>query len=248
MQLAELMSTDPITIPSDMAPAEALARMDESNVRHLLVVDQGTLVGVLSDRALLGQPVGAVQHVMNAWPVTMRPDQTTDSLSKDTVRRADGCFPVVREGALLGVVTELDLLRNYVRDCGEHASQSGLDPAIERLMTRQVVSVESTDRLPDAEAVLATLSVRHAPVVRDGQLVGIISDRDLRRARGQKRGQTTTVDSITTRDVQTLSPSDSVSAAARIMMDHKISALPIVDDHLIGILSSRDVIEHWLSK
>ena len=248
MQLSQLMSVDTITIPSDIAPADALARMDEEDVRHLLVVDGDTLIGVLSDRALLEQPGGAVRHVMNSWPVTMGPDQTTAALCRDTVRRADGCIPVVGDGVLLGVVTELDLLRDFVRACDESAPMSVLDPPVEEIMTQSVVSVEATDHLADAEAVLATIAARHAPVLQDGRLVGILSDRDLRRARGHGQDGDAAVHTVMTRDVQAARPSDAASAAASLMIHGKISALPIVADELVGIVSSSDIVEHWLGR
>lgn len=248
MQLSELMSVDAITIPSDLAPAAALARMDERDVRHLLVVDGDTLVGVVSDRDLLARPDGTVRRVMNAWPVTLRPDQSTATLSGETVRRADGCFPIVSEGALVGVVTELDLLRDFVRACGESPAPGELDPPVAELMTRRVVAVEASDRLADAAAVLATIAARHTPVLGDGRLVGILSDRDLRRARGRGLDEGTAVRAVMTRDVSVVRSAEPVSAAANAMVASRIGALPIVDDELIGILSSSDVLAHWLGR
>jgi len=248
MRLSELMSVDALTIPSDLEPAAALERMDEHGVRHLLVVDDEALVGVVSDRDLLDRPDGPVRGVMDAWPVVVRPDQTTASLSEEAVRRAGGCFPVVRDGLLLGVVTELDLLRDFVRACGESAPMSLLDPSVDELMTRDVVTVEASDRLADAEAVLATITARHAPVLQEGELVGLVSDRDLRRARGGGRDAATPVHAIMTRDFRVCRPSDAVSRAASRMIENRIGALPIVDDELVGILSSSDVILHWLGR
>lgn len=50
----------------------------------------------------------------------------------------------------------------------------------EEIMTSDVVTVEETDSLADAYQVLQELSIRHVPVVRGSEIVGMLSDRDFR--------------------------------------------------------------------
>jgi len=246
MQVSTFMTRDPITIGSDASLEEALLRMDEHDVRHLPVVDHGALVGILSNRDVLEAPSGVVRDVMHKRVVTANPEDSAVAISVEVVLRGIGCLPVVEGRTLIGIVTELDLLRVFVRACRAGTLSGDVDPPVRALMTRRVISLETTDRLLDAEAVLSTLKVRHAPVVH-GRLVGIVSDRDLRRARGKGMGDDARVEAIMTRDVQTLSPADPLSRAAELMLDFKFSALPVVDGELVGILSSSDVLDHCMN-
>ncbi len=77
MRVSTFMTEDPFTIGSDASLAEALLLMDEHDVRHLPVVDAGTLVGILSNRDALATPSGAVSDVMHTRIVTVEPDVTT---------------------------------------------------------------------------------------------------------------------------------------------------------------------------
>jgi CBS domain-containing protein len=163
------------------------------------------------------------------------------------MQRGISCLPVVEEDALVGIVTEFDLMQAFVRTCAEGRLSGDIDPPIEQLMTGKVMGVEVTDRLVDAEAALAALGVHHAPVLSDGVLVGFLSDRDLRRAKGRGMAPESAVDGIMTKNAKTLRPSDQLSTAARAMIEFKFSALPIVDLKLVGILSSRDVLDHCMN-
>lgn len=60
-----------------------------------------------------------------------------------------------------------------------HRSLRMLMPAVERYMTREPYFVCSTDKLEQASALMRNHRIRHLPVIDDGRLVGLISDRDL---------------------------------------------------------------------
>ena len=55
-----------------------------------------------------------------------------------------------------------------------------LMPTVSRYMTRQPWTISSQSSLSDAHAVMREHAIRHLPVIDDGKLVGIVSDRDLR--------------------------------------------------------------------
>ena len=110
-------------------------------------------------------------------------------------------------------------------------------------MSSRVVSVEPKVSLDAARRLLEGNGVRQLPVVHDGLLVGIISDRDLRAA----AADAATVEDVMTRDPITIEPSRSVDEAARILRRAKVNALPVVDgDRLEGILSTADVLDAFV--
>ncbi len=100
---------------------------------------------------------------------------------KQTVRRASqlmrdhkiGCL-LVTQGAVLGIVTETDLTRRVMAEGMDSEKTS-----IEGVMTTPVLKVDAEATLLDASDLMSQKGVRHLAVQRDGQLVGLVSVRDL---------------------------------------------------------------------
>ncbi len=120
-------------------------------------------------------------------------------------------------------------------------------------MTRQVLTVTPTTSIGDAIRVARNNHIRHLPVVEDGKLVGIVSERDLRLAappvwseeRDALRAalETKHVSECMTRHVIKASPSTPVEEAARLLYENRIGALPVIDgEELVGILTETDLL------
>jgi acetoin utilization protein AcuB len=109
-------------------------------------------------------------------------------------------------------------------------------------MTRAVVVVSPTVGLPAARRLMERMNIRHLPVVIDGRLVGIVSDRDLLgRPEGVDPG---TCGEVMTPSPLTCSPDSSVGTVAAMMIEHKIDSLPVVlGERLIGLVTSTDLLE-----
>ena len=109
---------------------------------------------------------------------------------------------------------------------------------VSAVMTSFVVTVEPEQRLYAAASLLREGRFRHLPVVRDGQVVGIISDRE---ATGDSD---TPVSQVMHTQVITVSPDTPVEVAAALMAENKIGALPVIDprtNSLVGIVSQTDL-------
>lgn len=111
------------------------------------------------------------------------------------------------------------------------------------IMTRAVVSVSPTDSVARAWELLDDLEIRHLPVIENHQLVGILSDRDLREVRSP-RAMETPVSQIMTTNVLSVEDTESLRAAIDTMLEYKVSALPVVNSagQLQGILSYVDIL------
>jgi CBS domain-containing protein len=113
-------------------------------------------------------------------------------------------------------------------------------------MTRDVVVVTPELNLAAAEAMMERWRIRHLPVVKNGRLVGILSDRDLLRYEGAlAEGLDTPVGAAMTPAPITCLPSSTVSRVAQIMIEHKIDSIPVVDaaGHLLGLVTSSDLLQ-----
>ncbi|MFH7319786.1 CBS and ACT domain-containing protein [Desulfurivibrio sp. D14AmB] len=130
---------------------------------------------------------------------------------------------------------------------------------IEDWMAKNVLTVDENTSLMRATRIMKENAIRRLPVVSHGKLIGIVTDRDVKDASPSK---TATLDihelyyllsEMKVKDVMTASPltlrgKDSLELAAVIMLEDKISGLPVVDDsgHLVGLLSETDVLRAFV--
>ncbi len=126
---------------------------------------------------------------------------------------------------------------------------------VSHLMTRAVFTLGPSQSLPLAESLMELRHVRHVPVVDDaGTLVGLVTHRDLLRAKISALAPLTEderstlqlavpVSRVMQTKVWTIGSSALALAAAKIMRDHRIGCLPVVDDgRLVGILTEADLL------
>jgi acetoin utilization protein AcuB len=113
---------------------------------------------------------------------------------------------------------------------------------IER-MSRPPITIVGEATVEEALSILAENKQRHLPVVdADENLVGIVSEKDLLRARGEDA-----IAKVMTQDVITVTEYTALEDAARIMADHKISSLPVMrDGRLVGIITETDLFKIFL--
>jgi len=124
---------------------------------------------------------------------------------------------------------------------------SGNQPAsiqISDLMSYPVVTVSSETRMKKVYTVLREKGHMGIPVMDDGRLVGIISRRDFWRAK-KTSALNAPVRAFMTRDVVTIKPGKNPMQAARLMIQHDIGRLPVVDNgRVIGIITRSDTMRY----
>jgi CBS domain-containing membrane protein len=120
ISVADFMTKDLVTVreSDDVALAEALLRL--GGIRHLPVVRDHKLVGILTQRDILrsgasgkaGARELAVSTVMTREPTSVRPAMALSLAARLMLERKFGCLPVCDpEGTLVGIVTEADFVR-----------------------------------------------------------------------------------------------------------------------------------------
>jgi acetoin utilization protein AcuB len=126
---------------------------------------------------------------------------------------------------------------------------------IQDVMRSDVAVAAPSTLLADILAILQRRGVRHVPVVNDGVVVGIVSDRDLKAAmlsaaiarphdtQGASDSQLTASD-VMTSPVIAIAPMCPVEEAAQLMVTKRISALPVTaGGRLVGIVTETDVLD-----
>lgn len=254
MDVSAVMTEWPITVEPEMSLERAMVLMDDHHIRHLPVLDDGRLVGLFSDRELLSATgwspgrwsAGAtVADIMHRDVHTVTREDTVVTAIVEMVLGGVGSLAVVDdEGALLGLITETDMLLSLWNALGESEEQ---ETRVGTLMAQRPKNVSPDDTIGDVELICRSIHARHVPVLEQGRLIGIVSDRDLRQARGHDLPGDTPCNRIMTTDVITISPNDGVGRAADLMLHGMIGSLPVVeDDALVGILTLTDLVDHAL--
>jgi len=112
-------------------------------------------------------------------------------------------------------------------------------------MTSNPITVGSRDTLATAKSLMDAGRFRRLPVVDDGRIVGILTERDIREHTGAL--DRTRVNAAMRTGVITVTPGDNVEKAARLMLEHKIGGLPVTTDgKLAGIVTMTDVVRAFL--
>ncbi len=121
-------------------------------------------------------------------------------------------------------------------------------------MRRSPVTIGRNDTLDHALRTLETRKIRHLPVVEGDRLIGIVSDRDLKKAAPSPFDRDTaeeflrltsavTIKEVMSKEAVTTSPHSPIEEAASLMFQKRIGALPVVQDgRLVGIITETDVL------
>lgn len=122
MLVANRMSKNPATATPRETLAEADARMHSGNFRHLPIIDNGKLVGMLSDHDIR-QHQGhltdtRVTGAMTDNPIVVAPDTTMEEAAEIMLERKISGLPVVDKGKLVGIITTTDLLGAFMEIFG----------------------------------------------------------------------------------------------------------------------------------
>ncbi len=270
----ELMTPQPVALNSSDSIEDAIRLLERYPFRHLPVVRMNELVGMVSDRDLalvagLGRGPrihgrgprrpACVEEISRRPVLTSSPSTPAQEAVGRLLENRIGALPVVSGKHLVGIVTETDFLRLFERCARWPAGQEPGDVAVDACMSSPVLTTAPPEDLLDAAESLLSSHVRHLPVVAEGELVGMLSDRDLRRGlarlmredreveeRGSGRVPRMTVEEVMSRPCMTIKSGHSLRAAAHMLVECRIGALPVLrNGQMVGIVSQTDLLEHF---
>lgn len=119
---------------------------------------------------------------------------------------------------------------------------------VEDIMSREPVTCSPEDPIYRIYSLIVSSGFIAFPVIQKKEVIGVISRRDLLRAGNVrisvKNQADTTVDRVMTTPVISVTPDDPVATAAKLMVDHDISILPVVDERkrLVGVIDRHDIL------
>jgi len=255
MKVSEIMTKDIITVDKDDSLKHVLNLMKKHDITKIPVLEEKKLVGIVTDNIIafkLGskrkKEVSAARlhasSVLIKEFTVVTPNTSVEDLLKSVGKPGPTMLPVVENEKLIGVVTKADLLPLVENNEQVHS-----------IMRPDVQSVDPEDRVIHARRIMIDEDIARLPVIHQGQLIGMISDKEIAFALAKiKRSfsigkQKHQLDELFVKDVMKtpavwISSSIRISEAAKIMIKHNIGALPIItDDTIKGIVTRTDLIK-----
>lgn len=174
MLVEEIMKTDVHTLTSDQTVQDVMDLFKDKRIRHAPIVDNGKVVGIVTDRDLKdavpsrftvspkGEPYKKkVTEIMTSHPVTAHPLDFVEEVAMIFYEQKIGCIPVVSNQKLVGFLTETDLLYTFIELTGAHQpgsqievrveNRSGILYEVSKVFHQQNVNVLSVLVYPDRE-------------------------------------------------------------------------------------------------
>lgn len=278
MNVMNFAIRDVVTVAPDDSIDKAISLMEERAIHHLVVQDAGGRVaGVLSDRDVListgwmlsvertslsdegSAVVGPTRigEVMSRASVTLSSAETAVSAARMFLHHRVSAAPVIHHGKLVGILTERDLVSwlDALATPGTVANQI-LNSPVHTLMRSHVVRVQPETPVIEIVDLLRRWRIRHVPVCSDARLVGIISDRDVRRCLGwgsihdqenESRADIVgpqAAHEIMRHPVLTVGMDATLRDALRRMLEFSIHSLVVErDEEVLGIVTQTDFIK-----
>lgn len=192
---------------------------------------------------------GAVQDYMHRYLEVVPQDSTITAAAERMAVRRIGCLLVdsydPKRGPV-GIITEADLVRKVLA--------VALDPMatmVDRVMVNQILTIDGAHSMLDASQLMETHHVRHLCVEEAGEIVGIVSVRDLVRSFvDAERGPVCDLDKVyrplsvlMATILVTIQSDASIRAAAQLMREKRIGSLLTIEaGEIVGIVTERDLV------
>ena len=132
LRVRDSMTREVVTLGPEASAAEAWALCADHNIRHVPVVEEDRLVGLVSDRDLRDVRGSGEEResdtprwvrlgdMMTRNVVTIHPLDTIEHAAREIYDRKIGCLPVVADGELVGIITSSDMMRTLIELVGAH--------------------------------------------------------------------------------------------------------------------------------
>lgn len=257
MKVSQIM-VEPVTIDKDERLSYALEQLEKRGIDRLVVVQNGVVSGILTyadvaDRLGVSKVVAlSIQrlHVSSAMTdtvITVGPDDEVTDVAQMMVERGmSGCPVVDPQGALLGVITKMEMVK--LVDRFDKVKINDL------MTTKDILQVNPVARLVKARGDMLAAGFSGLPVTDGGRVLGLITERLVALAmakftvevpdkhRSNQVRQIRVVDAML-QQPPLADPEDSIASAAAKMIEAKLNTLPVVGkgNRLVGMISATDL-------
>jgi len=191
--ISEIMETNVISLNVKDSLKDALNTMLKEKIGGIPITDEdGAVKAIISERDFVFLISGivtdnTVEGFMSKKIVTAPSDMSVGAAAKSMINNGFRRLPVLRDNVLIGIITASDIMRflgdgdMFDRLVTGNAREVFQVP-VSTLLTREIIFTKSDVDLGEAANVMMDKDVGSLPVLEDGELKGIITERDLVRA------------------------------------------------------------------
>ena len=244
LEVKDVMSKDVITVGSEETVVSAAKTMSENNVSCAVVMDIGSLTGILTEKDLLTMIAGKdknfaeikVAQIMSSPADSIGPDLSVLDASgiMDTkhIRR----LPILEGGQLVGIVTQTDLARAL--------TSYGIWKDVTEIMSSDIAAIQTKATVAEAVEIMKSRNISCIVALEGNEVQGIITERDVLKGivALKKDPAHIKVETVMSSPVITIPTSYSVFSARKIMDKRRVRRLVAMDDEqLCGIVTQTDI-------
>ena len=181
-KVKEIMSYPLNTISLTSTIKEAAQMMIEKKIRRLAVRESGKVVGIITASDLI-RSLPEVPETMHVWfevdyfmskrVITVDEETSIDSVAKIMGEKSIGSVIITIHGEPIGIFTERDLLTKFL------AEDRSLKIEVGKACSSPLITAPMGISVHDAAFIMTSKHIRRLPITREGELVGILTARDL---------------------------------------------------------------------
>jgi CBS domain-containing protein len=255
MKVKDVMTKDIIVVDKDENLKHVLNLMKKNEITKIPVLEEKKLVGLVTDN-IIAYKLGSIRKKgvppsrLHASSVTdkniecVHPETDVEKILEKVGEPGPTMLCVTENSKLLGVITKADLLP-FVKS----------KKKVKELANKKIITVSTDDRVIHARRIMVDHNIARLPVLKDGKLVGIISDNEIAFAlanlksaiplgRQKHRLEELLIENVMKKPVIWIQPNISAFEAANIMIKNNLGMLPLIEnDKIIGIISRTDLLK-----
>lgn len=264
MQIKNIMSEDLVSIDKDQNVCDGLRLMKKHRISRLPVINtnekhEKELVGIVSEKDIaikLGSSKYGdlppshfhISTVMTKDVITVNKEMNIVETANLLIENHIGGVPVMDDGEMIGIVSKSD----FIDICKTKAYEKAF---VEEIMSTDLISVSSHDRLMHARRVMLDSKVGRLLISEDNELAGILSSKDIIRAmisfrkdvprKHQKaKIKECLVEKYMTQYVKKINNKATIPELANDMLETGYNGYPVVneEDQVVGIITQSDLL------
>ncbi|MBC7101424.1 CBS domain-containing protein [Methanothermobacter tenebrarum] len=265
MKIKYLMNQNVTCIDKDQNICDALRIMKKNNISRLVVINTNNehikeVVGIITEKDI-AEKLGSsrygnlapshfhVSTVMSSNLITADVNMDVSTAADIMLENHIGSLPVIEDDKLVGILTKTDILEI----CKGKPYEK---PLVEDVMSSELITIEPTERMIHARRLMIDANIGRLPVMEDGELVGIITSKDIARSMiafrkivpdkyKSARIRNLLVEDLMTQNVKTVKTTDTISKTASKMIETGYGGFPVLDDNgtVVGIITKSDILD-----